>query len=215
MPDLTTRAGGPEMMDDLAHPARTFDEAYRELGLINRYLGGVRAVRRFVDVSRGGTLLDVAGGASDIGADLGKRGGWRCSVLDLNQAALGRVRSCDRVLGDAFRLPFGEGAFDVVAASLFFHHLTDSECAGVLGGMHRIARRRVIVNELHRTRTAFLGILWLTRLASRSAMVRNDAPLSVRRGFRPRELQAIAEQAGLEGTVHRSFPYRLVLVIDK
>ena len=201
-------------MDDPCQPDSAFRQAYRELGMVNRYLGGIRAVDRFLDAGEGGTLLDVAAGASDIGALLARRRGWRVVALDVNFEGLRSVRGGSRVCGDAFQLPFASGSFDVVVASLFFHHLNQADCIAVLREMTRVARRRVIVNDLHRARAAYLAIRMLTRLFSRSEMVRNDAPLSVRRGFRPPELEAIAIHAGRPGRVVRSFPYRLALVID-
>ena len=119
------------------------------------------------------------------------------------------------VVGDAFELPFSDNAFDVVTASLFFHHLSDDDCVRVLGSMYRVARRMIIVNDLHRHLLAYLSIVVLTRLFSRSVMVRNDGPLSVRRAFRMDELAGIARRAGIDARVYRSFPYRLVLVAEK
>jgi hypothetical protein len=73
----------------------------------------------------------------------------------------------------------------------------------------------VIVNDLHRNRVAHASIRILSALFSRSTMFRNDAAASVRRAFRPAELGAVAEKAGVPARVHRSFPYRLVLVATK
>ena len=73
----------------------------------------------------------------------------------------------------------------------------------------------IIVNDLHRHQLAYLSIVVLTRLFSRSVMVRNDGPLSVRRAFRMDELAGIARRAGIDARVYRSFPYRLVLVAQK
>jgi hypothetical protein len=46
-------------------------------------------------------------------------------------------------------------------------------------------------------------------------MFRHDGPVSVLRAFTARELLAIARRAGIPARVHRSFPYRLVLVANK
>jgi hypothetical protein len=81
--------------------------------------------------------------------------------------------------------------------------------------MWQIAKRRVLVNDLHRHRVAYFSIRALSFLFSRSRMVRHDGPVSVLRAFRPSELLDIARQAGVPARVHRSFPYRLVLVADK
>jgi len=52
-------------------------------------------------------------------------------------------------------------------------------------------------------------------LFSHSVMVKHDGPASVRRAFRPADLQTIANRAGVPARVHRSFPFRLVLVGTK
>jgi len=215
MPDLARRVHDPEIMDDPGRPASEFAAAYRELEAINRYLGGVRAVRRFLPPGTPASILDVAAGGCDVGEALARQGPWRVVSLDSNLEGLRRARATLAVGGDAFALPFPDGAFDLVTASLFFHHLSDEDCVRALRSMHRVARRAVIVNDLHRSRVAHASIVGLTALFSRSPMVRHDGPLSVRRAFRPRELAEVARRAGVGGRVHRSFPYRLVLVVEK
>jgi hypothetical protein len=81
--------------------------------------------------------------------------------------------------------------------------------------MWRVARRVVIVNDLHRNRVAHASIRILSALFSKSTMFRNDAAASVRRAFRPEELVAIAREANVPARVYRSFPYRLVVVAVK
>jgi ubiquinone/menaquinone biosynthesis C-methylase UbiE len=113
------------------------------------------------------------------------------------------------------QLPFADRTFDAVICSLFFHHLTNAECVSVLREMWRVARRIVIVNDLHRNRVAHASIRVLSALFSRSTMFRNDSAASVRRAFRPAELADVATKAGVPARVNRSFPYRLVLVATK
>lgn len=215
MPDLSQRVHDPELMDDPSGSEKAFAVAYRELTVINRLLGGVRAVRRFLPGIEGGRLLDVAAGACDIGDALAAAGEWAVVGLDRDVRGLRFASRSVPVVGDAFDLPFDDGSFDLVTASLFFHHLSDEDCVQVLKNMYRVARRRVIVNDLHRAPLAHMSIAVLTRLFSNSVMVRHDAPLSVRRGFRPAEMVRLAERAGITASVYRSFPYRLVLVADK
>jgi len=213
--NLTRRAEENEIMDDLSEPVDEFSAAYRELELINRWLGGVRAIQRFVPHESSQLILDIAAGACDIGDALVQR--LRCTIvaLDLNAKGLKRSRNVLPVVGDALHLPFRDNSFDVVMSSLFFHHLPTESCVRVLEHMWRIAKRIVIVNDLHRHAFAYFSIRALTRMFSRSRMVRHDAPVSVRRAFRPMELQEIASQAGIPAEIHRSFPYRLVLVARK
>jgi ubiquinone/menaquinone biosynthesis C-methylase UbiE len=213
--NLARRAEENEIMDDLREPVDEFAAAYRELELINRWLGGVRAIQRFVPHESSLLILDIAAGACDIGDALVQR--LRCTIvaLDLNAKGLRRSRNVLPVVGDALHLPFRDNSFDIVMSSLFFHHLPSESCVRVLEQMWRIAKRIVIVNDLHRHAFAYFSIRALTLMFSRSRMVRHDAPVSVRRAFRPMELQDIASQAGIPAEIHRSFPYRLVLVARK
>jgi SAM-dependent methyltransferase len=212
--DLRRRADLSEFMDDLSRPDAEFEAAYQELAIINRRLGGVRAVERFLP-SGDIAILDVAAGGCDVGEALATSGPRRVVSLDLNPRGLRRARLTIPVVADAFALPFADDAFDVVVASLFFHHLKDSQCVLALREMWRAARHRVIVNDLHRHAVAYASIRALTAVGRASVMVRHDGPVSVLRAFKPGELAAIAEEANIPAVVHRGFPYRLILVANK
>jgi len=215
MPDFSERAQITELMDDLSQPASAFEQAYRELALINRYLGGIRAIRRFLPSGSSLRVLDVAAGGCDIGDALAENPSCRVVSLDINALGLRRTKQTEPVVGDGTRLPFPDATFDAVICSLSFHHLTDTECGQVLQEMWRTSRGRVLVNDLHRHPVAWASIWILARLFSKSAMVKHDGPASVRRAFRPAELQDMATRAGVRAVVHRSFPFRLVLVGTK
>jgi ubiquinone/menaquinone biosynthesis C-methylase UbiE len=214
-PDFGRRSEEPEIMDDLAQPEPEFAAAYRELEIINRRLGGVRAIDRHLPQASNLLMLDVAAGACDVSEALIRNRRGRIVVLDLNVRGLRLAAKSWPIVGDALELPFGNGAFDVVMASLFFHHLSNENCARALSEMWRVARRRVLVNDLHRSAIAYFSIRVLTALFSKSRMVRHDGPVSVLRAFRPAELLEVARCAGVPARLHRSFPYRLVLVAEK
>ena len=205
-------------MDDLSRPEEEFAAAYRELKIINRTLGGIRAIERFLPPAKRGVnllMLDVAAGACDVSEALSEKLPCRIVTLDLNARGLKLADKSWPVVGDALALPFRDGTFDVVMASLFFHHLSNDNCVQVLSQMWRIAKRRILINDLHRHAVAYFSIRALTALFSKSRMVRHDGPVSVLRAFQSRELLDIARRAGVPARVHRSFPYRLVLVADK
>jgi ubiquinone/menaquinone biosynthesis C-methylase UbiE len=212
--DLSARSNETELMDDLSRPDSEFVEAYNELTAVNKHLGGIRAVERFLPEDTM-SVLDVAAGGCDVGEALASRRKCRVVSLDMNPRGLKMARQTSPVAGDALQLPFADRTFDAVICSLFFHHLTNAECVSVLREMWRVARRIVIVNDLHRNRVAHASIRVLSVLFSRSTMFRNDSAASVRRAFRPAELGEVAKKAGVPARVYRSFPYRLVLVATK
>ncbi len=63
--------------------------------------------------------------------------------------------------------------------------------------MQRIARRGILVNDLHRHPMAYVGIWLLSRALRMAPMVQHDGPMSVRRGFRKEELKTLAHKTGL------------------
>ena len=213
--DFSRRSGETELMDDLSRPDSEFEAAYRELAIINRRLGGIRAIERFLPARSDLTILDVAAGGCDVGDAIALKTGCRIVSLDMNPRGLYYSTSTIPVVGDSMALPFARDSFDVVMCSLFFHHLTDQECVQSLKEMWRTARLLIIVNDLHRHRIAHASIELLAKFFSHSVMVKHDGPASVRRAFKPGELMDVARRSGVPAHVHRSFPYRLVLVAKK
>jgi hypothetical protein len=101
--DFSVRSSETEIMDDVSRPENEFAAAYRELTAVNRHLGGIRAIERFLPADAR-TILDVAAGGCDVGETLMKRPKRpnRCVVsLDLNpgrgcssaSANQGRIKS--------------------------------------------------------------------------------------------------------------------------
>ena len=215
MPSFSRRADLSEIMDDLSRPDSEFDEAYRELGIINRRLGGIRAIERFLPHKSNLLVLDVAAGACDVSEALLRRIPAQIVVLDVNPKGLKSARKSWPVTGNALELPFRDNTFDVVMASLFFHHLSEANCVRVLEKMWRVSRELVLVNDLYRHPVAYWSIRALAAAFSKSTMVRHDGPVSVLRSFRPRELLQVADRAGVPARVYRSFPFRLVLVAEE
>src|SRR5262245_37108560 len=138
MPDFSARAHVSELMDDLSRPRAEFEQAYRELATINRKLGGIRAIERFLPLHDVHEILDVAAGGCDVGDALASRSSTRVVSLDINVMGLRRTQHTLPVAGDATCLPFPNNTFDAVICSLSFHHLTDDECVQVLREMWRV-----------------------------------------------------------------------------
>ena len=223
MPSFAQRLHAEEMMDDFTIVDERLAKALDNLRYVNRFLGGYGAVMavlgsvlRAHSPERPFRVLDLATGIADFPDFLVRWAARRdCRVeivaLDANPAtvayarkALDRdlpapLRSCIRVeIGDALALPYEDDAFDVAVASLFMHHLTHDDSVTLVREMDRVARRGLIVNDLHRHPLAYYSILALATVLPVSPMFRHDGPISVRRAFTRDELRAIADDAGLD-----------------
>ncbi len=101
----------------------------------------------------------------------------------------------------------------MVTASLFLHHFDAPELPVLLRALGRLARRALVVNDLHRALVPWLFGRAAFPLLFQSPVSVKDGLLSIRRGFRAEELREAFAGAGLRGVrVERSFPYRLVAV---
>jgi SAM-dependent methyltransferase len=226
-PDLSRRCHDPERMDDPMVSIAEMKAALRDVDRVNRYLGGwrgsARLLARAAGRSRRISLLDVGAGSGGTARFLSAwarrhRLSLRTTLVDLHPSVCRIAQSNDPgpnahaiVRADALRLPFHDGAFDIAHASLMLHHFRREDIAHILGEMRRVARRAVLINDLERRPAALHAIRMLVSAFSRSDIVKHDAPLSVRRGFRIREMEAWREWNGFESLeIARSFPYRLL-----
>ena len=173
------------------------------------------------------SLLDVGTGSADIpmavGADCQRRGLESfIAAVDISERNLRVSRSrlnvsadIHLVQADSLKLPFASRSFDFVTASLFLHHFRDEDVVRLLADFGRIAKRAVIINDLVRNLVPYYFTRISGPLLAWSFLTRNDAPVSVLRGFTPDEMKELASRAGLSNVrMKRSFPYRLSLVAD-
>ena len=182
------RRDEPELMDAPGLPEAEVEDAYRVLRLVNVQLGNLRTIRReflrFVredvadrpDVS----VLDVGSGSGDIPEAIrGMLPGRLVRVLALDRdptaVASARRRSLSVVRGDALRLPFADRSIDLVLAVKFAHHFSSPELDRLLGEMARVARRRVVVLDIHRHWLAYWGFLAWSRVFTGNRLVATTA----------------------------------------
>jgi len=174
-------------------------------------LRGLARVAARVGQGRSVAVLDVGGGTGAFAARVAR---WarradrraRVVVVERDAAALAlarRVRAAypeiALIRADATALPFRPGAFDVVTSGLLLHHLEPDAAVAGLREMAAVARGGVVVNDLLRTRLAWVLVWLATRLWARHRFSRHDGPLSVRRAYSPDELRVLAEKAGISG----------------
>ncbi len=169
------------------------------------------------------TLLDIGAGDGSLGVSLAEWAStsrdwrWHFTNCDISVPALSLGRNRRNVAGSVLALPFADSSFDVVMASQLTHHLvTDADIVRHLREAWRVARTAVILSDLHRGPLLY-GLLRVAfPVFGYPRGFRAEGLLSVRRGFRVRELRDLAGQAGLDqARVSLCFGARVVLQARK
>jgi 2-polyprenyl-3-methyl-5-hydroxy-6-metoxy-1,4-benzoquinol methylase len=105
---------------------------------------------------------------------------------------------------------------DIIFTSLFCHHFTDEVVVQQLRWMQANTTKGFFINDLHRHIAAYYSIKWLTAAFSKSYLVKNDAPLSVARGFSKKEWLQLLHTAGISNfSVQWKWAFRWLVVCKK
>ncbi|OGU68638.1 MAG: hypothetical protein A2W30_03875 [Ignavibacteria bacterium RBG_16_36_9] len=217
------RSYEPEQMDDFSIQDERINIAYKELRIINKYLGGVSttksALNFFINSKKNKLkIFDIGSGSSDnLIAAKNRYPNLQILSIDKNLRALSSSEnSLIKVNSDAFHLPIKKESCDIVHVALFLHHFTEDQIEKLLKEFLRIAKDGIIINDLQRSLFALLGIKILTFLFFKSEMVKYDAPISVKRGFIKSEIIGLLRNAGLRNfIIKRKWAFRWMIVIKK
>ena len=193
-----------ELMDNFNMPQTELDINLLELETINKWLGGYAvSFSGFSDLNlpkgREITVADIGCGGGDgmifIQNFLRKKGIQAKMIgVDANPKAIAyaKLRCKDHSDFDWICASFQEIKdlnADVIHCSLCAHHFYDRDLIALAKLLHT-SKIGFIVNDLHRHWLAYHSISILTRLFSKSYLVRNDARLSVAKGFSKAEIEA-------------------------
>jgi ubiquinone/menaquinone biosynthesis C-methylase UbiE len=213
---LDTDSGSPEEIAASLRDLRWFNRWFGGIGTVVEMITTV-ALRRNMDRI---SMLDVASGDGFLQAEVQKQcqvAGIQLEVALLDRAAthLPRNSSLPKVAGDALELPFRDASFDLVASSLFVHHLDSGEVVRFLSDALRVCRTAILVHDLVRHPVHLWFALAGTPLY-RSRITRNDAPASVRQAYTPDEIREFALCAGAAGVeIQRHFFFRMGVIAWK
>jgi ubiquinone/menaquinone biosynthesis C-methylase UbiE len=211
-----------ERLDRGEYTAEEFELWQKEMWVIHRLFGEVRALRRSVltDIAElqkdNLSVLVLAAGSGRLlrfVKENARSSELTCVGLELAHESASSIEENDltAVRGDATELPFADNSFDLVFCTLFLHHLDETDAAKLLSEMRRVASRKIYVIDLDRRAVPYylyrlFGSIFLQRFT------RDDGALSIRRAYTPKELRQVAKRSGLHNfDIERSAINRLVL----
>jgi 2-polyprenyl-3-methyl-5-hydroxy-6-metoxy-1,4-benzoquinol methylase len=212
MPSFTKRSAQKELLDRNDIPFEDIRQNMKELDVINEKLGGHKITIRGLE-----TLLERREGKEKLYiTEIGCGGGDNLRVIKNYAAANGisvRLTGVDinpecihyaNSLSDNEGIEFIEADYlhytpaqepDIIFSSLFCHHFSEPELVWMVKWMKQNSAIGFFINDLHRHPLAYFSISLLTKLFSKSYLVKNDAPLSVQRGFKKEEWEEIFRKA--------------------
>ncbi len=210
--NLKHRSYTKELLDDVNIPFADIKRNMHELNLINTWLGGhaitIKGLRTLINTKNSLTLCEI--GCGD-GNNLAAIVHWcskkfisiKCIGIDIKRECIEAARenitlqnSAEWIESDYKDVSFKTKP-DIIFSSLFCHHFNEDELIKQLQWMRDNCITGLFINDLHRHRLAYYSIKLITKVFSSSYLVKNDAPLSVARGFNKKELEMLCRQACL------------------
>ncbi len=209
---FTYRSYQKELLDRDDIPFEDIRQNMKELNFINTWLGGHRITidgfKKLAKNKQSITVCEIGCGGGDNLLAIDKwcqKNNIQVSLVGIDMKpecitfAEGRKEftgSVKWITSDYKEVDFPSKP-DIIFSSLFCHHFTDDELVFQFKWMKENSAVGFFINDLQRHPLAYYSIKILTNIFSKSYLVKNDAPLSVRRGFTKKQLEILLTKAGI------------------
>lgn len=208
---LSARNYTAELLDSDNIPFNDIKKNMLELGVINTWLGGhkitIAATNKLLKHQKEITICEIGCGGGDnllaIAKNLSKNFSVKFIGIDIKQECIDFAKQnlCNKyniewIVSDYKAISFKQKP-DIIFSSLFCHHFSEEQLIVQLKWMKENSVVGFFINDLHRHPFAYYSIKLITSIFSKSYLVKNDAPLSVARGFTKKEWKTILSAAGI------------------
>jgi 2-polyprenyl-3-methyl-5-hydroxy-6-metoxy-1,4-benzoquinol methylase len=213
MIDLSRRSYEKELMDAPGLPFKAMSDLLKDLNIVNTLLGGhritLKGVKKFLTLADSVTVCEIGcGGGDNISAVykycIRNNIPVKFIGIDISEDCIAFAKKkyaqlpCRWICSDYSAVDMQINKPTVIFSSLFCHHFTDEELLYMLQWMKVNSLKGFFINDLHRHPIAYYSIKFLTRVFSRSYLMKNDACLSVARGFKKKEWEDLFNRAGID-----------------
>ena len=213
MLNLKVRSYKKELLDANDIPFEDIMQNMRELNTVNSLLGGhkitLAGIKKIIGNKYTGNILSICEIGCGGGDNLHALDNWckqnnipvKFTGIDIKTSCIDFARqqypalNATWIINDYAEVDLAADKPDIIFSSLFCHHFTEPVLAGMLNWMKDNAGKGFFINDLQRHPLAYYSIKYLTGVFSNSYLVKNDAPLSVARGFKRKEWEAIFSAA--------------------
>lgn len=231
MINLRQRSYQKELMDRDDIPFDAMAQTLKELNIINTRLGGhaitLQGIKKLHNGSSPLVICEIGcGGGDNLVAIhqycLRKNIPVEFIGIDMNAECIAFAKQqnpqlpCQWICSDYEKVNFGEHKPGIIFSSLFCHHFTNEQLINMLQWLTINSRQGFFINDLQRHWLAYYLIKYITKFFSKSYLVKNDACLSVSRGFQKKEWQQLLQQAGISNyTIQWKWAFRWLVIANQ
>lgn len=221
-----------ELIDTAGIPFADWEKCLHELNTVNTLLGGhlitLKGIQNLIPATASQVCIaEIGCGGGDnlkaihrwstkkkipiqyIGIDINKA----CTEFaERNCSTLGNA---EFICSDYKDIDFKDKRPDIIFNSLFCHHFTDDQLIEMLEWLKKNSGVGFFINDLHRHPFAYHSIKFLTKLFSKSYLVKNDGPISVMKGFRKKEWESLLMKAGIRNySIKWKWAFRYLVIVS-
>ncbi|MEO6251903.1 MAG: methyltransferase domain-containing protein [Ferruginibacter sp.] len=215
MINLSNRSYKKELLDQNDIPFADIRQNMKELNTINKWLGGhnitiagLQSLITHEATHKPICICEIGcGGGDNLKAIsnycISKKIPVHFIGIDIKQECIDFAKqqypdlNSTWITSDYQQADFDEHKPDIIFSSLFCHHFTEVQLVTMLQWMSNNSCTGFFINDLQRHPLAYYSIKWITKFFSGSYLVKNDAPLSVARGFVKEEWTRLFKTAGI------------------
>jgi 2-polyprenyl-3-methyl-5-hydroxy-6-metoxy-1,4-benzoquinol methylase len=229
--NFKTRSYQKELLDAEGIPFADIAQTMRELNTINTLLGGhaitLEGFKQLTKDKKEITVCEIGCGGGDnlvaiVAYCAANQIKVHCIGIDYNNECVVFAKqneylkaNTDFICSDYSKVYF-ENKPDIIFSSLFCHHFTDEALVFQLKWMKENAEKGFFINDLQRHWLAYYLIKILTNLFSKSYLVKNDACLSVARGFIKSDWKNFFSKSGIENyNIRWKWAFRYLIVKEQ
>lgn len=201
----------------------TLEEYYDCLGKLDKvgeHLGGDKASLdalkqlNFIPAS----ILDVGCGGGGFTKKLGRLfPKSTVEGIDISMMAVDYAKAHNQSSNVRFKKSYLEDipskSYDIIISTLVCHHLNESELISFIKECLRVAKKKVIFNDLHRNIIPWFTFKLIAPLMFRNRLITLDGCISVKRAFTRKDWERYFKEIKVNAQIEWHFPFRWIVIL--
>ena len=224
-----------EIMDDFSLHGEELRMALDQIARINQLLGGnkviLQGIKGLLKQSHHAktiSIVDRGCGNGDMLRMLAKFGQknkltFQLIGIDANEFTINYAKKLSKEYPnikykcvDIFSEDFKTMKYDIILCTLTLHHFTNEQILKIISIFNNNAETGIIINDLHRSKTAYRLFEMICVVFNLNSMSREDGLISILRGFRKKELVEFSKKLNFKNyTINWKWAFRYQWIIIK